>query len=336
MLAPLFVLAWCFVVGACVGSFLNVVAWRLPLGMSLSWPRSHCPRCKKGILFRDNVPVMGWLWLRGRCRSCGQSISARYPLVEFITGAVFALLAYPELTRGGANLPLAAAGLREGQGEFYSFEGLLCLWLYHATLAALLIVTALFERDQARVPRRFVIVGALLGLLPLALSWPMLLQPLAVVGFDAPIEQRWLTSLAVGAGGLLCGAALGWLANLGAKGGQGFPYSGCGYVMLALTLVGAFLGWQAALTTACVASVLLLGLSLAGLATARNLAAHPATITAAIAMAHILAWRTLSELAWPGTYESRRSIGLTVAVIIVACLARAAVERLRRRRLAAC
>src|SRR5690348_181231 len=109
MPAPTLIIFWCFAVGACIGSFLNVVAWRLPRGMRLSWPGSLCPACRKPIAFRDNVPIVGWLLLGGRCRSCGAKISARYPLVEFFTAAAFALLAYAELVGLGENLPVAAS-----------------------------------------------------------------------------------------------------------------------------------------------------------------------------------------------------------------------------------
>jgi leader peptidase (prepilin peptidase)/N-methyltransferase len=76
--------------GAIIGSFLNVVVYRLPRGESLSVPASHCPSCETPIKPYDNVPVLAWLWLRGRCRSCGEPISARYPLVEAGTAVLCA------------------------------------------------------------------------------------------------------------------------------------------------------------------------------------------------------------------------------------------------------
>jgi leader peptidase (prepilin peptidase)/N-methyltransferase len=76
--------------GACVGSFLNVVAWRVPRGESVLWPPSHCPSCDAHLGARDLVPVVSWLTLRGRCRYCGAPVSARYPLVELSTALVFA------------------------------------------------------------------------------------------------------------------------------------------------------------------------------------------------------------------------------------------------------
>src|SRR4051812_49527341 len=74
--------------GLIIGSFLNVVAYRLPRGESVVFPASHCPSCDRPIKAYDNVPVLSWLWLRGRCRSCHTSISARYPIVEAVTPAL--------------------------------------------------------------------------------------------------------------------------------------------------------------------------------------------------------------------------------------------------------
>lgn len=80
------------VAGALIGSFLNVVAHRLPRGESLLRPGSHCPGCRAPVKPYDNVPVVSWLLLRGRCRSCGTRISPRYPLIELLTAACFALV----------------------------------------------------------------------------------------------------------------------------------------------------------------------------------------------------------------------------------------------------
>jgi leader peptidase (prepilin peptidase)/N-methyltransferase len=78
-----------FALGACVGSFLNVVVWRLPRGESLVTPPSHCPKCDRRLKAYDNVPIFGWLWLRGRCRFCREPISPRYPIVELATALLF-------------------------------------------------------------------------------------------------------------------------------------------------------------------------------------------------------------------------------------------------------
>src|SRR3954449_405390 len=81
------------VLGLIVGSFLNVVVWRVPRGESVVRPPSHCPGCDTPIAPRDNIPVLSWLLLRGRCRSCGTRISVRYPFVELLTAGLFAGLA---------------------------------------------------------------------------------------------------------------------------------------------------------------------------------------------------------------------------------------------------
>ncbi|HPG26809.1 MAG TPA: prepilin peptidase [Myxococcota bacterium] len=77
------------ILGLLVGSFLNVVIHRVPAGLSIVFPASHCPACEQKIAPWDNVPVLSYLWLRGRCRHCGVRISARYPAVEALTGLVF-------------------------------------------------------------------------------------------------------------------------------------------------------------------------------------------------------------------------------------------------------
>ncbi len=81
------------VLGLVIGSFLNVVVWRVPRGESIVRPPSACPSCHAAIRPRDNIPVLGWLLLRGRCRHCAEPISRRYPLVELGAGVLFALVA---------------------------------------------------------------------------------------------------------------------------------------------------------------------------------------------------------------------------------------------------
>jgi len=85
---------WMFVFGLCVGSFVNVCIHRLPEGESIVRPRSRCPRCKSAIAAYDNIPLFSYLFLRGRCRHCGSSISFLYPTVELATGLVFLLIYY--------------------------------------------------------------------------------------------------------------------------------------------------------------------------------------------------------------------------------------------------
>jgi len=105
--------AFAGLLGLAIGSFLNVVVWRVPRGESVVSPPSACPSCGAPIRPRDNVPVIGWLILRGRCRDCGEPISRRYPLVELATGALFAVLAakFGVAAELPAYLYLGAVGL---------------------------------------------------------------------------------------------------------------------------------------------------------------------------------------------------------------------------------
>ncbi|MFP5274750.1 prepilin peptidase [Coleofasciculus sp.] len=81
-----------FTLGASIGSFLNVVVYRLPANLSILFPPSRCPHCLHKLGKRENIPILGWLWLKGRCRHCRSHISWRYPLIEAITGLLFLLV----------------------------------------------------------------------------------------------------------------------------------------------------------------------------------------------------------------------------------------------------
>ena len=142
--------AFAGILGLLVGSFLNVVVYRVPAGMSVVRPRSSCPRCGHEISAIENIPVLSWLALRGRCRSCAQPISARYPLVELGGAVAFALVAAWIVT-GTSPTMTPAAALR------------LAALLY---LAAITIALALIDLDVHRLPNAIVVpsyaVGAVL------------------------------------------------------------------------------------------------------------------------------------------------------------------------------
>jgi leader peptidase (prepilin peptidase) / N-methyltransferase len=134
------------VVGAIFGSFLNVVAYRLPRGESLSRPRSRCPQCQTPIKPYDNVPVLSWLALRGRCRTCRAPISARYPLVEAMTGLLCALVVYAKGPDEDALLGLA--------------------------LVLLLVPITLIDLDHRIIPNRLTLLGAVVAPTVLAFTAP--------------------------------------------------------------------------------------------------------------------------------------------------------------------
>jgi len=139
------------VVGLLIGSFLNVVAYRVPAGLSIVSPGSACPGCGTAIAPRDNIPLVSWVLLRARCRHCSMRIPARYPLVEGLTAIAFVIAAAPFV--GGVAMPadprVAAAGILE-----------LIAFLY---LAAISVVLAVIDLDVWRLPDRIVLPAYAVG-----------------------------------------------------------------------------------------------------------------------------------------------------------------------------
>ncbi|MCE9547913.1 MAG: prepilin peptidase [Planctomycetia bacterium] len=147
------ILVWLSVVGGCIGSFLNVVIYRLPLGRSIVRPPSACPYCGHAIRWYHNLPVLGWLLIGGRCYDCRAKISARYPLVELFVGGVFFALAW-QIFHLSAQGPLAILDWRLW-AVFVSLAGTFC-----ALLCVLLI-----RYDGQRVPRGIWVAMGLFALL---------------------------------------------------------------------------------------------------------------------------------------------------------------------------
>lgn len=142
----LFLVFTCALLGLVIGSFLNVLIWRVPRDESVRYPASHCPSCDHAVRPRDNVPVLSWLVLRGRCRDCSAPISPRYPLVELSTGALFGLTAW----HFGADWALPA-------------------YLY---LAAIGVALAMIDLDVHRLPNKIVLPSyAAVPVLLVIASW---------------------------------------------------------------------------------------------------------------------------------------------------------------------
>ena len=135
---PPLLVAITLLLGLVVGSFLNVCILRIPARESIAFPASHCPKCGTPIKPYDNIPVLSWLVLRGRCRSCKAPISPMYPIVEFLTGALFVACLY-EFGAGLATLKWAA-------------------------FCAILVVLAVTDIRERILPDRVNLAGALLGL----------------------------------------------------------------------------------------------------------------------------------------------------------------------------
>ncbi|MEM9352452.1 MAG: prepilin peptidase [Planctomycetota bacterium] len=168
--------AWLGSVGACIGSFLNVVAYRVPRGESVVRGGSACPQCGHAIRAKHNVPVVSWLILRGKCRDCSAPIPARYVLVEVAVGLMFFMLAYAELFSGGANLPGRPINFFPGAAlnVWYPRWPLIGAYLYHCTLLALLVTIALMDSDRVRTPKPFLAAGVAVGVASQLTWWPKL------------------------------------------------------------------------------------------------------------------------------------------------------------------
>ena len=194
-----------FALGACVGSFLNVVVWRLPRGESLISPPSHCPKCNTRLRWYDNLPVIGWLKLRGKCRYCGQPISARYPIVEAVTGLIFAFYYVMFFIVQQGPCPVVE---RPPGGYFLSIQRDWPIYvLYMFTLSALL-AASLIDAEEFFIPQS----------IPLLLSGVGLLYHALLDGVGSirhpPAGAVNVTSLPAA---IAAGAGVGLLLSMGLK-----------------------------------------------------------------------------------------------------------------------
>jgi leader peptidase (prepilin peptidase) / N-methyltransferase len=200
--------------GLVFGSFLNVVIYRLPRGENIAFPASHCTSCGKPIRAFDNLPVLGWLLLRGRARCCKAPISARYPLVELLGGLLGGALVQVSVLTLPDSTPLWQAGL---------------LFAAELALGLGLLAAAFIDLSHMYLPDELTLGGAALGLLTVPL------RP----------EASWKESLV----GAVVGFAIVWLPfDLLHRLLRGKPGMGLGDAKLTL-LAGAWFGWQGAVFT---------------------------------------------------------------------------------------
>lgn len=221
-----------FLFGLAFGSFLNVCIYRLPLGLSVVSPRSACPNCKHPIAFYDNLPLLSWLILRGRCRECKARISPRYPLIELLTGVLFLVC--------------------------YWYFGLSLSTLKYCTFAFLLLGLIFTDAATKILPDKLTLPGIALGLIfsliiPVNDVASQLLPGLVNLPFSDGVALQLLSLLdallgaAVGAS-FIYGAGVMYLRWRGIE-GMGF-----GDVKL-MGMVGAFLGVKLTIFTIFTASL---------------------------------------------------------------------------------
>ncbi len=210
-----------FAFGLVIGSFLNVCIYQIPAGRSIVRPRSSCPACGHLVRGWDNVPVLSWILLRGRCRDCGARISARYPLVELLSGGFAVLTAE-----------------RFGVG----WEGLLMF----ALVAAFLVITFI-DIDPRIIPDVISLPGIAVGVAASVLPW--LIAGMQPADTDLPVRTplESLVGMLVGGGSLFL-VAWGYERITGREG------MGGGDIKL-LAMIGAFMGWKGVFFTIFVASL---------------------------------------------------------------------------------
>ena len=140
-----------FVFGLCIGSFLNVVIYRIPEGISLISPRSFCPNCKKKILFRENLPIISWIFQKGKCSKCKININIRYPVIEILTAVLFVVLS-------------------KSSPQLYSFnQGLFIEEIFSWLFLSLLLVISFIDIEHYWIPQELINFGFLSGLINMTL-----------------------------------------------------------------------------------------------------------------------------------------------------------------------
>jgi leader peptidase (prepilin peptidase)/N-methyltransferase len=209
--------------GLVVGSFLNVCIARIPLDASVVSPPSHCPRCKRPIRWYDNIPLVSFAVLRGRCRTCGVNISWRYPLVELLNGLLYLGVIFEFGFTGEAVLVMA--------------------------LCSALVVITFIDLDHQIIPDVITLPGMVLGLVAAPVFMTTLAGPLPFgLGHALPSLGQYGTAFLNAVLGLLLGGAPLYLIGLLWEKLRKVEAMGGGDVKF-MAMVGSFLGWQGALLT---------------------------------------------------------------------------------------
>jgi len=223
-------LALALVLGLVIGSFLNVCIARLPLEQSISVPRSHCPQCKKQIAFYDNVPLLSYMLLGGRCRSCKKPISARYPSVEAATGLISVLL-------------------------YWKF-GLTVAWGFYLLFCCALLVLALIDVDHRILPDPITLNGIWVGVIAsVTLAQPGAFVTRLLTWAGLQVDNPRLVAFIGSILGMVVGGGLLWLVGEVYFRIRGIEGMGFGDVKM-MAMVGAFLGAPLTMFTIMMGSLL--------------------------------------------------------------------------------
>ncbi len=217
---------WVFGLGLIIGSFLNVCIYRIPEGLSLLWPGSKCVNCNKRVAWYDNIPVLSYLFLRGKCRHCQHKISALYPITEIITGIVFLSLFHSVLLVKG---------------------DLICVYIFYLIFCCLLIVGSIVDLKLYIIPNEITYTGLILAPIAGLLCAGSRNLSLAQVFFDNSTNQ-WVTSLQISMLGIFVGGGMIFLCGVIGKLVLRKDAMGFGDVKL-MGVIGGFIGWKLAVAT---------------------------------------------------------------------------------------
>lgn len=255
-----FVVGFFFAVGASIGSFLNVVAYRLPNHLDISVAGSRCPKCGKRLTFKENMPLFGWVRLRGKCSGCQIPIPIKYLVAELLLGLIAVWLGAYELLSGGLNLPLRTPNYYAGVVwiVFYTKWDLVSYTLFHFALFSILSTQVLILDNKLPVPKRFWVFCVALGLgLTLCFPWLHLVHsslflpgiemrgPGQIEGVKLEWMQQNLLSILWGSVySLILAIVAAMIATILTRQSQQSHY----LTWLGMfTCIGLWLGWQAAL-----------------------------------------------------------------------------------------
>lgn len=356
-----FWIVFVFLVGLNVGSFINVAVARLPMEKSLLWPGSRCMSCLQPIRWYDNLPILGWLILRGKCRTCGAAFSVRYLLVELATGLGLVGLYVAELVFNihnwpGGNNPF---NLRMG---FFPWEW----WVgyaWHGLLFCLLLTASVCDLDRREIPLKITLFGTYVGLIGATLMpWPWPRTPAdalprvnannagmqfmdpdaGLLGgiyewpFWGPLPDfcgdggNWQTGLLTGFVGLCVGTFL--LRTIGGVFGFGLGKEALGLGDADLMMMaGAFLGWQPIVAGFFLAVIpaLVFGVLNVLLKNDNSLPFGPSLAVGV--MTACLTWRWLGPFFQPLFFFGELLVGLVVVMVVFLFVASFVLRLLRGR-----
>jgi leader peptidase (prepilin peptidase)/N-methyltransferase len=217
---------WVFGLGLAIGSFLNVCIYRIPEGISLLWPASKCVNCSKRVVWYDNIPVLSYLFLKGKCRHCQHKISALYPITEIITGIVFLSLFHSVILAKG---------------------DLISVYIFYLIFCCLLIVGSIVDLKLYIIPNEITYTGLILAPIASLLCVGSRNLNNAQGYFDNSANQ-WLASLQASIIGIFVAGGMIFLCGVIGKLVLRKDAMGFGDVKL-MGVIGGFIGWKLAVAT---------------------------------------------------------------------------------------